>query len=141
MIDEVELHLHPTLQQEILQRLKNTFPEIQFIVTTHSPLVISNFKADDNNKIIKLENDGNKYWNIEVENIYGIDYATNLTEIMEVSPRSSTIDKYVNAYLFLFSKNKLEEAEKVLKKLKEYIGGEIPTFLQKEIDNQKKGLL
>lgn len=102
LIDEIELHLHPTLQQEVLQRLRKTFPKIQFIVTTHSPLVISNFKADTNNKIIKLENDGNEYWNEDVENVYGIDYTTNLMEIMEVAPRSSTIDKYINAYLFLY---------------------------------------
>ncbi len=138
LIDEIELHLHPTLQQEILQRLQITFPFIQFIVTTHSPLVISNFKADKKNKIIKLEHDGNNYWNEDVENVFGLDYSTNLSEIMEVSPRSSTIDKYINAYLFLFGKNKLEEAEKMLDKLKDYLGGTIPTLLQNEIDNQKK---
>src|ERR1035437_8878218 len=90
LIDEIELHLHPTLQQEILQRLQKTFPLIQFIVTTHSPLVISNFKVDANNKIIKLEHDGNNYSSEVIENIYGIDYSTNLAEVMEVAPRSST---------------------------------------------------
>lgn len=141
LIDEIELHLHPTLQQEILQRLQKTFPAIQFIVTTHSPLVISNFKADENNKIIKLEHDGNKYWNEDVENIFGLDYSTNLSEIMEVSPRSSTIDKYINAYLFLYGKNKKEDAEQMLDKLKEYVGGNIPKLMQEEIENQKKAYL
>ncbi|SBT17854.1 DNA replication and repair protein RecF [Marinomonas gallaica] len=41
VIDEVELHLHPKWQQEILIRLQNTFPNLQFIVTTHSPQVLS----------------------------------------------------------------------------------------------------
>lgn len=141
LIDEIELHLHPTLQQELLQRLQKTFPQIQFIVTTHSPLVISNFKADEKNKIIKLERDGNNYWYEDVENVFGLDYSTNLSEVMEVSPRSSTIDKYINAYLFLVSKNKLEEAEKMVEKLKDYLGGTITTLLQKEIDNQKKAYL
>lgn len=138
LIDEIELHLHPTLQQEILQRLQKTFPKIQFIVTTHSPLVISNFKANEDNKIIKLEHDGNSYSNEPVENVFGLDYSTNLSEIMEVAPRPSTIDKYINAFLFLYGKKKNEEAAKMLDKLKEYVGGSIPKSLQEEINEQKK---
>lgn len=138
-IDEIELHLHPTLQQEVLQRFQKTFPQIQFIITTHSPLVISNLKADGvENRIIKLENNANEYFNTEVENIYGLDYSTNLAEIMEVAPRSSTIDKYINAYLFLYGKNKIEDAQKMLNNLKQYIGGEIPNLLQKEINEKKE---
>lgn len=138
LIDEIELHLHPTLQQEVLQRLRKTFPKIQFIVTTHSPLVISNFKADENNKIIKLEHDGNKYSNETVENVYGLDYSTNLSEVMEAAPRSSAIDKYINAYLFLYGKGEQDKANEIYAKLKEYVGGKIPELLQKEIDDQKK---
>ncbi len=138
MIDEIDLHLHPTLQQEVLERFQKTFPEIQFMVSTHSPLVISNLKADGiENKIIVLENDGFNYYNIPIDNVYGIDYSTNLSEIMNVAPRSSTIDKYINAYLFLYRKKKDTEAEQVIQKLKEYIGGTIPPILQKEIDAQK----
>ncbi|MFA0086568.1 retron Ec78 anti-phage system effector ATPase PtuA [Vibrio sp. 10N.261.51.F12] len=41
IIDEIELHLHPKWQQEILIGLQATFPNLQFIVTTHSPQVLS----------------------------------------------------------------------------------------------------
>jgi len=41
LIDEVDLHLHPSWQQRILGDLQRTFPNIQFIVTTHSPQVVS----------------------------------------------------------------------------------------------------
>lgn len=41
MIDEVDLHLHPEWQQHILGDLTNTFPKVQFIVTTHAPAVIN----------------------------------------------------------------------------------------------------
>lgn len=138
LIDEIELHLHPTLQQEVLQRLRRTFPNIQFIITTHSPIVISNFKSNENNKIIKLEHDGNDYSDQKIDNIYGLDYSTNLSEIMEVDPRSSTIDQYINAYLFLYGKDKKEEAELMYQKLQEYIGEKIPDHLKKEIDEKKK---
>ncbi|EMN7269188.1 AAA family ATPase [Vibrio parahaemolyticus] len=41
LIDEIELHLHPKWQQDVLLDLQHCFPNIQFIVTTHSPLVLS----------------------------------------------------------------------------------------------------
>lgn len=40
MIDEIDLHLHPKLQRIILRKLTNIFPNIQFIVSTHSPNVV-----------------------------------------------------------------------------------------------------
>ena len=36
LIDELELHLHPKWQREVRQKLRKTFPNIQFIATTHS---------------------------------------------------------------------------------------------------------
>lgn len=41
LIDEIELHLHPSWQQRILRDLRKTFPNVQFICTTHSPQVLS----------------------------------------------------------------------------------------------------
>ena len=40
LIDELELHLHPKWQREVREKLSRTFPNIQFIATTHSPFVI-----------------------------------------------------------------------------------------------------
>ncbi len=44
MIDEIDLHLHPSWQQTILLDLMRTFPNVQFIVSTHSPQVLSSVK-------------------------------------------------------------------------------------------------
>jgi predicted ATP-binding protein involved in virulence len=41
LIDEIELHLHPQWQQDIIENLRSLFPNIQFIITTHSPIVLS----------------------------------------------------------------------------------------------------
>ncbi len=40
LIDEIDLHLHPKWQREIIRDLKRTFPNVQFIVTTHSPTLL-----------------------------------------------------------------------------------------------------
>jgi predicted ATP-dependent endonuclease of OLD family len=44
LIDEVENHLHPTLQRSILPNLLETFPKVQFIVTTHNPLTVGSVR-------------------------------------------------------------------------------------------------
>ena len=52
VIDELDLHLHPSLQRELVPRLRAALPRVQWIVTTHSPLILSNF---DSNEIIALD--------------------------------------------------------------------------------------
>lgn len=51
LLDEIDLHLHPTWQRRIVPILKRVFPKLQFIVTTHSPLVLTGFEKDE---IIRL---------------------------------------------------------------------------------------
>jgi len=45
IIDEIDEHLHPSLQQRVLKVLQHNFPQIQFIVTTHAPMVISSVES------------------------------------------------------------------------------------------------
>jgi len=45
-VDEIDMHLHPAWQQKIIGSLQQAFPEIQFIVTTHSPQVLSTVPAE-----------------------------------------------------------------------------------------------
>ena len=44
LIDEVDMHLHPKWQWKIIEALKTSFPKIQFILATHSPIIISSSK-------------------------------------------------------------------------------------------------
>ena len=47
LIDELDLHLHPKWQKEIVADLKRTFPNCQFIISTHSPFIIQSLDADE----------------------------------------------------------------------------------------------
>lgn len=51
LIDELDLHLHPAWQQNIVKNLKTTFPNIQFVATTHSPFVIQEMEDNEVYKI------------------------------------------------------------------------------------------
>lgn len=47
LLDEIDLHLHPTWQRRIVPMLKQIFPRLQFIVTTHSPLILAGFDREE----------------------------------------------------------------------------------------------
>ena len=54
LVDELDAHMHPKWQQLIIQNLKDTFPNIQFIATTHSPLIIGGMPVE---QVIRLDRD------------------------------------------------------------------------------------
>lgn len=135
LIDEIELHLHPTLQQEILQRLRRVFPKIQFIITTHSPLIITNFISNNSNKIIRLEQTENEYKNKNIENIYGIDYNTGLTEIMGANYRKSEIDQLIDSIIILKKFGNTEQSNRIKDELLSLVGKD-NKYIQDEIDKR-----
>lgn len=47
LIDELELHLHPRWQREVVEKLRTSFPNIQFIATTHSPFIIQSLRPGE----------------------------------------------------------------------------------------------
>ncbi|MCU0435340.1 MAG: AAA family ATPase [Bacteroidia bacterium] len=47
MIDELDMHLHPNWQRQIVSDLKSAFPKIQFVVTTHSPFIVQSLNSDE----------------------------------------------------------------------------------------------
>jgi len=70
LIDELDLHLHPEWQKKIVSALKNTFPNIQFICTTHSPFII---QATEDNELLIINNnqieENNSAVNLSIEDI------------------------------------------------------------------------
>ena len=133
MIDEVELHLHPTLQQEVIHRFQQAFPEIQFIFSTHSPLVITNFLVDNKHaRLIKLQSEGDDYSGQYIGNIYGMDYATGLEEVMGAKPRKVEMDNLIDSIVILLAKDMKEKAEHLKKELFKIAGDNNP-YIEEEI--------
>ncbi len=92
LIDEVDLHLHPKWQQTILPDLMRTFPKLQFIVSTHSPQVLSTIKKE---KIRLLaQNQLNEFIaSIPLAHSYGEPSNDVLHGIMHVDPQPPVIEK------------------------------------------------
>ena len=84
LIDEIDLHLHPKWQREIVHKLTETFPRCQFIATTHSPQVIGEVEPDR----IQIISDDAVY---HPEYSFGFDSNRVLQDIMEADPRTRTV--------------------------------------------------
>lgn len=82
MIDEIDVHLHPKWQRRIIKDLKSTFPLIQFVCTTHSPIVISEVEAECI-RVLKPH-----AATITPQSALGLDANQVLDELMGVSERN-----------------------------------------------------
>lgn len=69
LIDEIDLHLHPEWQRVVLPTLSAALPNVQFIVTTHSPLVVGSLEAA--NLFLLVEEDGASVMKRLPEQVYG----------------------------------------------------------------------
>jgi predicted ATP-binding protein involved in virulence len=81
LIDEVDLHLHPSWQQRVLGDLLRAFPGTQFIVTTHSPQVVSTVKPE-NIRILRRDETGKWIADDKVPNTYGHSNSRSLEAVM-----------------------------------------------------------
>lgn len=85
MIDEVDMHLHPEWQQTVIQSLGEAFPCIQFVVSTHSPQVLTTVKRE-NIRILGRNEIGAWQATLPAEEIKGVESAVVLNDVMKVNP-------------------------------------------------------
>ncbi|MCU5172105.1 AAA family ATPase [Bacillus paranthracis] len=73
LIDEIDLHLHPKWQRNIVNDLKSTFPNVQFIVTTHSPFIVQSLSSGElqtlDNRMTKQLISPDKFVNKSLEDV------------------------------------------------------------------------
>lgn len=108
LIDEVELHLHPSWQQTILPDLMHTFPNAQFLVSTHSPQVLTTVEAD---RVLELERENGAISAFVVPgSTYGARASDALRIVMGVDERPADNDfvKDLRRYLHLVAVGKGE---------------------------------
>jgi len=116
LIDELDLHLHPKWQMKIIGDLQKVFPNIQFICTTHSPILLRSIEKE---KIIVLEDGKQSQSDIFSigRGIYSILY-----DFMGVPKRTQEYENKVdNLFGFLDDEN-IEKVEELLTELKKDYG-------------------
>lgn len=117
LIDEIELHMHPSWQRKILVVLKNIFPNLQFIITTHSPIILSEVNEDYNLFFMNSQDTG-----IEIKKISQLNgYDTNavLEQFMGTSSVNPETEKFIGSIYKEIENGEFEIAKKNISKLAE----------------------
>lgn len=104
LIDELETHLHVELQKKILPLLVDFFPNVQFVVTTHSPFILNSI---ENSVIYDLEN------HKQVEDLSNYSYEAVIETYFNVSKYSNDIKNKFERYKELISKTNITANERI----------------------------
>lgn len=120
IIDEIDLHLHPKYQRIIIDKLRDLFPEVQFVLSTSSPLIINTVKNSSvlilkDNTILQTDNQ-----------TYGRDSDTILREVFGISSRPDYINKMFKEFYDKLDKRDFYGAEEVIEALERLIGDNDP---------------
>lgn len=138
IIDEIDLHLHPSLEGLVVNAFSQCFPFVQFIVSTHSVAVISNIataEEDPNNRVFILK-DGVEKPEL-LNNLNGIDYDIVLRDFMDSYSRNEDVKSLMDRCLTFYSYNMKEEAMTIYNQIVEAVGkdSEVIKELDEKISN------
>jgi predicted ATP-binding protein involved in virulence len=110
LIDEVDLHLHPQWQRRLPSALKEAFPLMQFIVTTHSPPILSELASSE---IILLKDNAA----MRPDASYGLNADRILEEIMETPSRPQKVKEDLLELFRTIEAGLLHESKRLLAEL------------------------
>lgn len=124
IIDEIDAHLHPKWQWRVIDSLKKCFPEIQFIIATHSPIVIASAKDA---RLIDLENKGDVFYS---DGAYGY----NVADVLELKQGSSSMSKISAGYMkkleAALDKGSLTDADNIVADALSEFGKDSPAYTE-----------
>ncbi len=138
LIDEIELHLHPAWQRGVVAAMRRTFKGCQFIITTHSPQVLSEVHPED---IFLLSRRNGAIEVHGAEHSFGRDSNWILQTVMGVNERPPRVEERLRTCFQLIDEGRLVEARETKDALAKEIGDDDPELLRAELILRRKELL
>ena len=132
LIDEIDLHLHPSLQATILKGLRAAFPGLQFIVTTHAPMVMTGVESNEENAVLCLRYDPATGYSLREIETYGLDASTITRRVQNRIPRDSGVDHQLDELFEAIDNDDLDTGRRLLSELRERFGEALPELSQAE---------
>lgn len=139
LIDEVDMHLHPSWQQAVVYDVRKAFPQVQFVVTTHSPQVLSTVPAES----IRVLRWDNNLINIDKPAFsLGANSSQLLKDIQNVDTRARALPivKDLYRYLTLVSEDQwdTDEAKTLRQRLDDWSNGCEPALVRADTEIRMK---
>ena len=131
LIDEIDMHLHPTLQARVLKGLQRAFPKLQFIVTSHAPMVMTGVKNDDHNVVYRLCYEDGQY-SVRESDTYGMDASTITEAVLRQTPRDEEVEEQLKNLFEYIDAGSEEEAWGLLEELRNCFGDRLPELAEAE---------
>lgn len=131
LIDEVDQHLHPELQSIVLQSFHRAFPKLQFIVTSHAPMVLSSVETNEQNEVLYLQYQDGQYTATPIVT-YGMDASTILESYMGKNSRVAEVEQKLKHLFCLIDNDRFEEAKSELVNMREKYSDAIPELSRAE---------
>jgi predicted ATP-binding protein involved in virulence len=138
LIDEIELHFHPQWQRGILPTLSSTFPNCQFIVSTHSPQIVSDVQPD---AVYLLHQTPDGLKASHAVSSYGRDSNQILEDLMGSTDRPIHIKHRLQQLFHLIDDGNLEAAQQLKEQLEQQIGFDEPEFVKADVMIRRKEIL
>ncbi|TMI73292.1 MAG: ATP-binding protein [Bacteroidetes bacterium] len=114
LIDELDLHCHPRWQRVIVENLIKTFPNCQFIATTHSPQIIGEVEPE---RITVIDNG-----TFKPISSYGVDSSRILEEVLDTLPRNRKVKSLLSKMYKSIDREELSTAKKQLANISKILG-------------------
>lgn len=131
LIDEIDMHLHPTLQANVLRGLQRAFPKLQFIVTSHAPMVMTSVKNDERNVVYRLSYEDGKY-SLQESDTYGMDASTITDAVLKQTPREKAVDEQLQELFECIDSGSEKEARTLLEEMRTHFGDRLPELAEAE---------
>lgn len=132
LVDEIDLHLHPSLQATVLKGLRRTFPRLQFIVSSHAPMVMSSVKSEEEDAVFYLKYSKEAGYCTQEINTYGQDLSTIAEVALNLSPRDREVEEKLRQLFDLIDREDYTTARWNLDDLRSKYGERLPELTRAE---------
>ena len=126
LIDEVDMHLHPSWQKKVMSDLTSIFPNVQFVVTTHAPGILANVEANH----IRILNHSEIY---RPSKTYGRDVEAILREVMDVDIRPARVIDLLKSFDDNIDNARYDLAEQILQQLRDILGDDDTSVVRNQV--------
>lgn len=127
IIDEIDLHLHPSLQAKVLKALHKTFPALQFIVSTHAPMVMSGVENNKVNQVLHISYDEEKErYSVLPVDTFGMDLSTLAVAVLNVPSREPGVEKELRTLQETVDNENFADAARLLERMRHRFGDRLP---------------
>ena len=131
ILDEIDLHLHPSLQSRIVDSLRRTFSGVQFIMSTHSPMVMSGVRNDEDTVVYRMfYNESKRVYEVQEVYPYGMDISSIAKHILGLPDRTLNVQVQLDKLMQEIDNENYDNVKLLLEQLTQELSPDIKELIE-----------